>query len=138
MHIFYSPFLFFAILNFLYILIISLRRTEPACELMCAEPTPACLNNTCCRLEHPLLNSITTNNNKSNSSNKDLYNEDDDRNNNSVKSNRQDWDIVILNKQNSTAVNKESQSNSSPGAVAVMVVAKQIFIEDYLSSASVC
>jgi hypothetical protein len=104
---------------------------------MCAEPTAACLNNTCCRLEHPLLSNIS--NNKSNSTNKDLYNEDDDRNNNSVKSNRQDWDIVILNRQNSTAVNdKDSQSNSSPGAVAVMVVAKQIFIEDYLSSTSVC
>jgi hypothetical protein len=100
---------------------------------MCAEPTSACLNNTCCRLEHPLHSNI------SNSNNKDLYNEDVDRNN-SVKSNRQDWDIVILNKQNSTAINNEKKSpdNSSPNAVAVMVVAKQIFIEDYLSSASVC
>jgi hypothetical protein len=105
---------------------------------MCAEPTSACLSNTCCRLEHPLLSSTTYNNNNSNSNNKDLYNEDDDRNN-SVKSNRQDWDIVILNKQNTTAVNeKDSPGNSSPGAVAVMVVAKQIFIEDYLSSTSVC
>jgi hypothetical protein len=100
---------------------------------MCAEPTAACLSNTCCRLEHPLLRNISSN------SNKDLYNEDDDRNN-SVKSNRQDWDIVILNKQNTAAIRneKESQGNSSPGAVAVMVVAKQIFIEDYLSSTSVC
>jgi hypothetical protein len=104
---------------------------------MCAEPTPACLSNTCCRLDHPLLSNISNNN--SNSTKKDLYNEDDDRNN-SVKSNRQDWDIVILNKQNTAAIRneKESQGNSSPGAVAVMVVAKQIFIEDYLSSTSVC
>jgi hypothetical protein len=106
---------------------------------MCAEPTPACLSNTCCKLEHPLLSNSTTNNN-SNSKNKDLYNEDDDRNN-SVKSHRQDWDIVILNKQNTAAIKTEKQSpdNSSPSAaVAVMVVAKQIFIEDYLSSTSVC
>jgi hypothetical protein len=103
---------------------------------MCAEPTSACLNNTCCRLEHPLLSNISNNNNSNN--NKDRYNEDDDCNN-SVKSNRQDWDIVILNRQNSTAVNeKDSHSNSSPRAVAVMVVAQQIFIEDYLSSTSVC
>ncbi len=67
-----------------------------------------------------------------------MYNEDDDRNS-SVKSNRQDWDIVILNRQNTAAINeKDSQSNNSPGAVDVMVIAKQIFIEDYLSSTSVC
>ncbi len=103
---------------------------------MCAEPTPACLSNTCCRLEHPLLSNISNNSNRTK---KDLYNEDDDRNN-SVKSNRQDWDIVILNKQNTAAINNEKKSpdNSNPGAVAVMVVAKQIFIEDYLSSTSVC
>ncbi len=107
---------------------------------MCAEPTAACLSNTCCRLEHPLLSNISNNNNRSNSTKKDLYNEDDDRNNNSVKSNRQDWDIVILNKQNTADIRNEKKSpdNSSPGAVAVMVVAKQIFIEDYLSSTSVC
>jgi hypothetical protein len=102
---------------------------------MCAEPTPACLSNTCCRLEHPLLSNISSN---SSSNNKDMYNEDDDRNS-SVKSNRQDWDIVILNRQNTAAINeKDSQSNNSPGAVDVMVIAKQIFIEDYLSSTSVC
>jgi len=84
-----------------------------------------------------------------------MYSQDDVLNNN-VKANRKDWDIMILNKQNTSGImnnsvimktsanmnnsaimnEKESLDNSNCRAVAV--VAKPIFIEDYLSSASVC